>query len=102
FVNEGTDDNVVDRVDAMEVGIDRNKVPAAPMFAYMMTPLPRSGQPDRFYPDRAVELNYTDDRTADDLQIKLRKARVLTIQAVLPNGEPAEDVVCYGGQEPFE
>jgi beta-lactamase regulating signal transducer with metallopeptidase domain len=99
LVNEGTDDNEVDRIELAKLGVQRQD--PTPVLAYIQTPPPRTEQPHRFYPDRVVELTYDGDKKSDELKIELRKARVLRIRVVLPNGQPATAVQMYAGQEPF-
>lgn len=102
FVNEGTDDNEVDRIDAAEVGMQDGEQPLTPQFTMVVEPHGRSTQPHRYYPDRLVKLDFGQDQQSAEISVTLRTARVQKINVVLPDGKPATDVVFYGGQEPFK
>jgi serine/threonine protein kinase len=115
LVNTGSDETLVDRVEAEQLGLTIEEIRKAlsfyPSFQVPMT----SVEPYRFYPDRAVPLDYADDQQADDLSVRLHpQAPTLTVEIVnataLPNPEaqgllpeqPEFDLRFYAGQAPFK
>lgn len=101
FVNQANDETVVDRVDAVQVGLPNQEV-FIPSPVTSILPPRTSVQPHRFYPDRAVKLTYAADKKSDELTIQLHpKAPTLTVEVVLPDGSPAKNLIYMGGQPPF-
>jgi beta-lactamase regulating signal transducer with metallopeptidase domain len=102
FVNQGTDETVVDRVAATEVGLPEREVRISLPGLPSILPPEASVEPHRFYPDRAVPLNYAADKESDAVTIQLhQKAPTLTVEVVQPDGTPANNLIYMGGQAPF-
>ena len=101
FVNQESHETVVDRVDATQVGLPDQEVLIPSPIGSILPPR-TSVEPHRFYPDRAVSLSYAADKVSDELTIQLhQKAPKLTVEVVLPDGTPANDLIYMGGQAPF-
>lgn len=101
FVNQGTDETIVDRIAATEVGLPENEVRIpSPIGSFL--PPHTSVESHRFYPDRAVRLKYAADAKSDELTIQLHpKAPTLTVEVVNPDGTPATNLTYLAGQSPF-
>jgi hypothetical protein len=101
FVNQGTDETVVDRVEATDVGLPDREVRIPSPLSSVLPPR-TTAEPHRFYPDRAVRVNYAADTKSDEFTIQLhQKAPTLTVEVVQPDGMPANNLIYAGGQPPF-
>ena len=101
FVNRDRVETIVDRIDAQQVGLPDREVRIPSPISSVLAPR-TSVEPHRFYPDRAVLLNYGTDKESDELTIPLhQEAPTLTVEVVQPDGSPANDLVYMGGQAPF-